>query len=516
MNTNLNKILEFKAVSKNFDGHTVLKEVSAEFERGKVYAIIGPNGAGKTTLLNVINGFLKPNKGKVFINGKDVTTEPVYSIARLGLGRLFQDIRNFQKMRVMDNLLISKKFEKEENPLFVLTKTAPNEHKRLVSIDEAKGYLKNFGISEIEKFYAEDLSYGQEKLLSLNRLIIGDFDIFLLDEPVAGVNPKIKGIIYKMIRELAKKGKLVIIVEHEMEAVRKVADFVYFISNGEIIKYGSPEHVLHDQVIIKEYIGIQPSENYILPKQAVVAEKKSVIFKTENIYAGYNKMEILHGVNIQIKEGEIVGLIGPNGAGKSTLLKILSGTLPVKRGQIVYEGKEMTRLSTKKRVENGIGYLIQGGEIYTDLTIDDNLTVSALNMGKKEIEEQKLQLYELFKDLRKKRNTRAGLLSGGESQMLALAMVLMKKPRKILLLDEPSAGLSPKLTKNLLQRMKDIRDIFSVAILLVEQRIDEVLELADRIYLMKEGKIIVPGISPHEIEQKMIEAIYMGNHNGIA
>jgi len=558
VNTNLNKILEVKAINKNFDGNVVLKEVSAEFERGKVYAIIGPNGAGKTTLLNIINGFLKPDRGSVFIKGKDVTHEPAYNIARSGVGRLFQDIRNFPKMRVMDNLLVSKKFEKEENPLFVLTKTAPNEHKRLVFIDEAKGYLKNFGISEKEKSYAEDLSYGQEKLLSLNRLLMGDFDIFLLDEPVAGVNPKIKKIIYKMIKELAKMGKLVIIVEHEMESVKKVADFVYFISEGEIKKFGTSEEILQDKSIVKEYIGIQSiNENYKQKKETLSLTEKENILSAKAIYAGYNKIEILHGVDIEIKECEIVGLIGPNGAGKSTLLKVLAGVLPIRiwmknaqdiayeimqlgnltypleqkiqnaigvlvaeiqknsRTKIIYENSEITMLDTKRRVKMGLGYLIQGGVVFKYLTIDENLTVAGFDMNKDEIEKQKDQLYELFEDLGVKRNKRAGLLSGGERQMLSLAMILMKKARTLLLLDEPSSGLSPKLTQDLLQKIREIRDKLNISILLVEQKIGEVLTLADRIYIMKGGEIIVSGISPYKIDEREIETIYMGNHNGV-
>ena len=525
-NINLNKVLKVENISKSFGNKIALKDVNAEFEPGKVYAIIGPNGAGKTTLLNIINGFMIPDKGKIFIKGKDMTNEPAYKIARMGLGRLFQDIRSFNKMKVLDNLLISKNFEKEENPLLVLAKSTINKQKETVFTKEAKNYLENFAILQKEKSYAEDLSYGQEKLLSFCRLLMNNYDIFLLDEPVAGVHPKIKEIIYKRIKDLISQNKLVIIVEHEMEAVRKVVDLVYFISEGEIKKSGKPDEVLQDESIIKDYIGIQSIKESRLQKKEIVssAEKKNIL-SAKSIYAGYNKIEILHGVDIEVNEGEIVGFIGPNGAGKSTLLKVLAGLLPTRAvwneekkkivfGEIFFDDNDITNSSPRKRVESGLSYLIQGGEVFTDLTVDENMTVSALNMEKDDIENQKQLLYKLFLDLADKKSSRAGLLSGGERQMLALAMILMRKPRTLLLLDEPLSGLSPKLTQDLLQKIREIRNKFNISILIVEQRIGEVLTLANRIYIMKGGEIIVPGVPPYEIDEKEIETIYLGNHNG--
>jgi branched-chain amino acid transport system ATP-binding protein len=200
-----------------------------------------------------------------------------------------------------------------------------------------------------------------------------------------------------------------------------------------------------------------------------------------------------------VKKGEIVSLIGPNGAGKSTTLKVISGFLKPKSGKIIFKDKDITNLSPWQRSKLGIAYLFQGGSIFENLTVIENLKLS----------NEKIETaFEIFPELEKYKKTRAGLLSGGLKQMLSISLILLKDP-ELLLLDEPSAGLSPALVEKLISKIKDINQKFNKTILLVEQNIVQALKISNRLYLMSAGKIIKESDDPLTfLETEKFEKIF--------
>lgn len=206
-----------------------------------------------------------------------------------------------------------------------------------------------------------------------------------------------------------------------------------------------------------------------------------MLLELTNIHAGYNSREILRGTNLKINSGEIVAIIGPNGAGKSTILKVISGFIFPKQGKITFNGLDITDLETTIRLSNGIGYFLQGGEVFSDMSVYENIEMGGANLKKsvfKERVENALNIFPLLKD---KLNKRAGLLSGGERHILALAMIILNRP-KLLLLDEPSAGLAPVLVKGIMEKIVEINKTYGIAVLLVEQKIKEALTIASRGY----------------------------------
>jgi branched-chain amino acid transport system ATP-binding protein len=223
------------------------------------------------------------------------------------------------------------------------------------------------------------------------------------------------------------------------------------------------------------------------------------IIELKNIYASYGKKEVLSDVSIAVKKGELVSLIGPNGAGKSTTLKVISGFLKPKSGKIIFKDKDITNLSPWQRSKLGIAYLFQGGSIFENLTIIENLKLS----------NEKIETaFEIFPELEKYKKTRAGLLSGGLKQMLSISLILLKDP-DLLLLDEPSAGLSPALVEKLISKIKDINQKFNKTILLVEQNIIQALKISNRLYLMSAGKIIKESDDPLTfLETEKFEKIF--------
>jgi len=220
------------------------------------------------------------------------------------------------------------------------------------------------------------------------------------------------------------------------------------------------------------------------------------LLEVKEIFASYFKRVILHNVSLEAKKKEIVGIIGPNGAGKSTLLKAIFGIIQSKggniKGKIIFDGKDITQSKPKENVKKGIGYLLQGGEIFSNLSVEDNLSLVMQNGAKGEINKRKEYIYSIFPKLLDLKKKRAGLLSGGERQMLAIGMILMLKP-KLILLDEPTASLSQDMADIIINAILKIRKEEGTSVLLVEQNIERSLKISDRIYLMRDGEIIGEG-----------------------
>jgi len=233
------------------------------------------------------------------------------------------------------------------------------------------------------------------------------------------------------------------------------------------------------------------------------------VIETKDLIAGYGKMVILHGINFYVSKQEIVTIVGPNGSGKSTLLKAILGIAKVLKGKVLYEGKDITNERLDKISKMGIGYVPQTNNVFTNLTVKENLEMGGyIIKSKKEVEERIEEVLEIFPDLRGRLNQLAGSLSGGERQMLAMARALMTKP-KVMLLDEPTAALSPKYVDMVMNKIKEIRDS-DVTIILVEQNARKGLEIADRGYVLVTGKVAYTGPAREILEHPEIGKLYLG------
>jgi len=231
------------------------------------------------------------------------------------------------------------------------------------------------------------------------------------------------------------------------------------------------------------------------------------ILQINNLNVSYGSIAALKGLSLSVNAGEIVVLVGANGAGKTTLLRTISGLIKPKNGEIIFEGKRIDNLHAHKIVSLGISHAPEGRRIFGTLTVYENLVLGAYTQ--KELDKSKLEwVYSLFPRLKERSNQLAGTLSGGEQQMLAVGRALMSDP-KLLLLDEPSLGLSPVLTKVIFNTVLQIRDK-GVTILMVEQNAKAALKLADRGYVLEVGKIVMSGSASELLSsQKVIEA-YLG------
>ena len=253
-----NKYLEVTDLKKSFGGIKAVDIQSLKLNKDQLTSIIGPNGAGKTTFFDLISGFQDSDSGKVYLNEKNITKSQPYSIARLGMIRTFQLTKVFDRMTVLENMMFSASNVNNDSFLKSLIKLPSQKTTEKNIKDKSYEIMQELNIEHMADSYARELSGGQKKLLELGRSIINDPKILLLDEPLAGVNPKLAEEILEIILNLSEKGISILMVEHNIEAVMKISERVIVLAEGKIIADNTPENVRTDENVINAYLG---SEN---------------------------------------------------------------------------------------------------------------------------------------------------------------------------------------------------------------------------------------------------------------
>ena len=229
----------------------------------------------------------------------------------------------------------------------------------------------------------------------------------------------------------------------------------------------------------------------------------------EQVYAAYDKADVLEGVSLKIEPGRITCLLGANGAGKTTLIRAILGLTPARAGRVLLDGRDITRLPTHQIVAAGIACIPEGRKVFPKLTVEENLRIGAyMPQARKHFGERLAWVYELFPRLAERRNQLAGTMSGGEQQMCAIARALMSKP-KLLLLDEPSAGLAPLVVQQVFDLVRKIRGE-GFTVLIVEQNVQQLLELIDRAYLLEVGRIKLSGMAAELKANPFVRQAYLG------
>ena len=224
-----------------------------EIQRGIITSLIGPNGAGKTTFFNLVTGFEKPNAGAWFINGQPLAQSQPHEIARSKIIRTFQLTKSLGRLSVMENMLLASQHQRGELLRAALLSGWKVSEKQ--NIEKAEGLLERYGILEMRDEYAASLSGGQRKLLEMARALMADPELLLLDEPLAGVNPALIDSILKHITELIDLGITVLFIEHNIDAVVEISDWVVCLAEGRVIAEGVPENLTQNQSIINAYLG---------------------------------------------------------------------------------------------------------------------------------------------------------------------------------------------------------------------------------------------------------------------
>ncbi|MEA3377470.1 MAG: ABC transporter ATP-binding protein [Anaerolineae bacterium] len=234
------------------------------------------------------------------------------------------------------------------------------------------------------------------------------------------------------------------------------------------------------------------------------------LLQIQNLHTYYGHVHALKGLNLEVEQGEIVSLIGANGAGKTTTLRTISGLIDPREGGITFDDEDITETPAHRIVEAGISHAPEGREIFSTLTVNENLNMGAYVLGgdKNTIEKNRQRVFDLFPRLEERKNQLGGTLSGGEQQMLTIGRALMARPR-ILMLDEPSLGLAPMLVKAIFATIREINER-GVTVLLVEQNARAALKIADRAYVLETGQIVLSGPATDLLRDERVRKAYLG------
>jgi ABC-type branched-subunit amino acid transport system ATPase component len=247
-------MLEVKKLNKHFGGVYAVQDCSFTIDQGMITGLIGPNGAGKTTVFNVMTGFYKADSGEVFFDGHDITNMRPDRIANLGIGTTFQLTRLFGNMTVLENVMLAEKGQ-HEGVWHGLIPTKQAQHQQQLNKEKALQLLDLVSMKEFAHKKAMNLSYGQSKLVEIARILAADATLLLLDEPMAGLNPKMVKLMYGVLKELRSQGQTIVLIEHDMKTIHALCDKVVVLDQGSVISVGSPSAIKKDKKVIDAYIG---------------------------------------------------------------------------------------------------------------------------------------------------------------------------------------------------------------------------------------------------------------------
>ncbi|HSD53945.1 MAG TPA: ATP-binding cassette domain-containing protein [Burkholderiales bacterium] len=468
---------------------------------GLVTSLIGPNGAGKTTVLNMLGGFYKPDAGSIRLGEAALEGRPAWRIARAGVARTYQTSQLFGGMSVLDNLVIAQARGRLGVP--VIGAIAGAAQQGAVDRAAALAAFVAYGGDLLRR--AADLPHVDRRMVEIARALATDPDVLLLDEPGAGLASEDKERLGRLLQRIAARGIAVVLVEHDMSLVMSVSDEVAVIDAGTGIAAGPPREVQQNPEVKRAYLGDEAG-------RAVVARRApgtlgTSLLEVAGLSAGYGAEPVLRGVELRVREREMVAVLGANGAGKSTLMRALSGLLRPVGGSIGFAGADLARAAAHQIVARGVVLVPEGRQVFPELTVLDNIRLGAFLRGGAKSAEIEAML-DRFPRLRARLASRAGLLSGGEQQMLAIARGLMSKP-KLLLLDEPSLGLAPAVISDLFGVLDRLRTE-DATILLVDQMAGLALALSDRAYVMESGRIVAAGAAAEIAADGALERAYLG------
>jgi ABC-type branched-subunit amino acid transport system ATPase component/ABC-type branched-subunit amino acid transport system permease subunit len=496
------RALVVQNVGIQFGGVRAVDQAYLTAEPGTITAVIGPNGAGKTTLLNLISGFYKTQTGTIHLGDWNLTQHSGLAIARQGITRTFQATRLFNSLSVLDNLRIAAAKGRLGNVLGALVGQGRSRQpeKFLLELLAFVGYRGDVHTT------VGHLPFVDRRLVEIARALATQPQVLLLDEPGAGLSRQDKTILASLLRRIASTGIKVVLIEHDMDLVMPLSDKVVVMDGGQVISQGTPQQVQQDSLVLDAYLGVSDST-----LSAATTDTNKVLLEVQHLSAGYGELQVLDQISLTVNQGELVAVIGANGAGKSTLLKSISQLIAPWAGNIYLEGANLNQAPSHTLAERGIVLVPEGRQVFGELSVYDNLRLGAFHRRDRAIESDLQAMLKRFPRLQERLHQRAGLLSGGEQQMLAIARGLMANP-KVLLLDEPSLGLAPKLVTSLYATLAELRDE-GITILLVDQMAALALSIANRVYLLESGRIVQSGLAQEMQSDPAIAHAYLGSRS---
>lgn len=492
--------LKVEHLTKRFGGVTAVNDVSFEVAPGEALAVIGPNGAGKSSLLKLLSGVYRPTEGTVRFGDTALDSIPPYAVARHGIGLAHQIPRPFKGLTVRENITIGAMAHSG-------ARRARDRH------DLVETVLETCGLADKAALPAAALRLLDLKRLELARALSVNPSLILLDEVAAGLNGRELDEVIELIRTIHSQGRSLILVEHVEGVVASLVNRVLVIDWGKVIAEGTPVQVSADPLVREIYLGGGHDAEPVAPR-APRPSGSGPLLRVSEVSTKYGDIVALRDVTVEVAEAEIVAVLGANGAGKSTLAGTVSGLLHPVSGHVELNGRDITGEESFARNRRGIAHCPEGRKIFGDLTVRENLFLTGVGSARDELRSRLRDIHEIFPMLAEMADRRAGVLSGGQQQMLAIGRALMSGPR-LLVCDEISLGLAPVAIDTLYEALLKIRDR-GVAVVLIEQNVHRSLTVADRVYVLERGRVSYTGDPEPLTDEKTLNEFYFGASAALA
>lgn len=428
-----------------------------------------------------MTGLLPNDGGTLRFRGRDITDMPAHKRIDAGLARSFQIVSVFTNLTVFETVRVAAQaHSRYRGSLW-------RDAYRLPGVcEKAWTLLATVGLAARAHELCANLAHGEQRLLEIAVALATDPELLLLDEPLAGLGDADRERIGSLVRELSRS-HTVLLIEHDIDRVLSLSDRITVLHQGHVIAEGEPSAIANDAAVLEAYLGRHGTRRAQQPSGKLAAAVRPPLLTLRGVDAGYKASRILHGIDLEVREGEVVALLGRNGVGKTTTLQTIMGVLRPTGGTITFAGADITSLSPDRVNRHGIAIVPEGRRIFPNLTVAENLAL-AQREGGWPLDD----IYRLFPKLRTRQDARGENLSGGERQMLAIGRALCA-PQRLILLDEPFEGLAPSVVAEVLAAIEQLRN--RTSILLVEHKVDLVLNFADRAYIMVNGQMSYVGDS---------------------
>lgn len=485
MNEQNNKeiAVDMKKITKNFGDFLANDNINLTVHKGEIHSLLGENGAGKSTLMNILYGLYSPTSGEIFINGKKAEINNPNDAIELGIGMVHQHFMLIDTFTVVENIMLGMEATKG----IILDKKRARE-----KVEELS---KQFGLYVDPDAKIRDISVGMQQRVEILKTLYRGADILILDEPTAVLTPQEIDDLILIMRNLAKQGKTIIIITHKLREIKEIADYCTVIRRGQMIDKLKVDQVSEEE-LAEKMVGRQVV--FRTEKEDKKAGKK-VLDISDLVVEDIRGIKRVNGLNLEMFEGEILGIAGVDGNGQSELVDALTGLSKVESGTILLNGKDITNKKPREIIDCGVNTIPQDRQrrgLVLEFDIGENMIIENYNMepfSKKgilnydEIYSYADNLMERF-DVRP-RNSKylAKDLSGGNQQKVILAREITNNP-DLLIAVQPTRGLDVGAIEFIRKYLIEQRDK-GKAVLLVSFELDEILDISDRIAVIFDGKI---------------------------
>ncbi|MBI4922623.1 MAG: ATP-binding cassette domain-containing protein [Devosia nanyangense] len=501
-------ILEMRDITKTFPGVKALSNVNLSVEEGEIHAVVGENGAGKSTLMKVLSGVYPAGSydGKIIYRGQVCHFKGIHDSERLGIVIIHQELALVPMLSIAENIFLG------------------NEHAKYGVIDwnanetRTAALLKKVGLSEDPKTLITDIGVGKQQLVEIAKALSKEVRLLILDEPTASLSEKDSQALLDLLLEFKRQGITSILISHKLNEVSRVADHVTIIRDGQTIETLDKSQISEDR-IITSMVG-RPLEDRFPPRDPKIGDTVFEVRKWSVYHPIHAERQVIKGIDVTVKRGEVVGIAGLMGAGRTEFAMSLFGRSYGRRitGEVLLNGKPIDISSVGKAVEHGIAYVTEDRKTYGLNLIDHikhNITLANLGGVSRHAVIDDLRELDVANDYRGRTNIRSssvyqktGNLSGGNQQKVVLSKWLFANP-DVLILDEPTRGIDVGAKYEIYTIIARLASE-GKAVIVISSEMPELLGVSDRIYVMNEGRMVGEMAASDASQEKIMRAIVRG------